>query len=72
MTQPMTYARYLALDRLLDCQHPQSGTDDEMLFIVIHQSKELWLSQMIRELRLALSQIRADAVGQHRLVVIVV
>ena len=61
MTQPMTYARYLALDRLLTSQHPQSGTDDEMLFIVIHQTKELWLGQMIRELRLALSQVRADA-----------
>lgn len=57
----MTYARYLALDRLLDCQGPQSGTDDEMLFIVIHQTKELWLGQMIRELRLARSQIRTDA-----------
>ena len=58
---PMTYARYLALDQLLDCQHPQSGTDDEMLFIVIHQTKELWLGQMIRELRLALRQIASDA-----------
>ncbi len=57
----MTYARYLSLDALLDCQHPQSGTDDEMLFIVIHQTKELWLGQMIRELRLAVSQIAADA-----------
>jgi tryptophan 2,3-dioxygenase len=59
--EKMTYARYLALDRLLDCQHPQSGTDDEMLFIVIHQTKELWLGQMIRELHLAVSQVRADA-----------
>ena len=58
---PMTYARYLALDDLLACQHPRSGTDDEMLFIVIHQTKELWLGQMIRELRLALSQVRSDA-----------
>ncbi len=57
----MTYARYLALDQLLTSQHPQSGADDEMLFIVIHQTKELWLGQMIRELRLALSQVRADA-----------
>ncbi|MFM5918066.1 MAG: tryptophan 2,3-dioxygenase [Novosphingobium sp.] len=60
MTDKMTYARYLALDTLLSSQHPQSGTDDEMLFIVIHQTKELWLGQMIRELRLALAQVRAD------------
>ena len=58
MTQ-MTYARYLALDMLLDCQHPQSTLDDEMLFIIIHQTKELWLKQIIRELALAQKQIRA-------------
>jgi tryptophan 2,3-dioxygenase len=52
-TPPMTYARYLALDELLACQHPQSELDDEMLFIIIHQTKELWLKQIIRELRLA-------------------
>lgn len=60
MTETMTYARYLALDDLLACQHPRSDCDDEMLFIVIHQTKELWLKQMIRELRLGLSQVRAD------------
>ena len=56
----MTYARYLALDDLLSCQKPQSDQDDEMLFIVIHQTKELWLKQIIRELYLAKSQIAAD------------
>jgi tryptophan 2,3-dioxygenase len=60
MTQ-MTYARYLALDDLLAAQHPQSAEDDEMLFIIIHQTKELWLKQMIREMRLAKAQIQADA-----------
>jgi tryptophan 2,3-dioxygenase len=57
----MTYARYLALDDLLTAQHPQSGEDDEMLFIIIHQTKELWLKQMIRELKLAKAQVQADA-----------
>jgi tryptophan 2,3-dioxygenase len=61
MSETMTYARYLALDDLLSCQHPRSDCDDEMLFILIHQTKELWLKQMIRELRLAVSQVRADA-----------
>ena len=56
----MTYARYLALDDLLSCQKPQSDEDDEMLFIIIHQTKELWLKQIIRELYLAKSQIAAD------------
>ena len=59
--QTMTYARYLALDDLLAAQHPQSDCDDEMLFIVIHQTKELWLKQMIRELRLAKAQVQGDA-----------
>ncbi len=57
----MTYARYLALDDLLACQNPQSTLDDEMLFIIIHQTKELWLKQIIRELHLAKAQIAADA-----------
>jgi tryptophan 2,3-dioxygenase len=57
----MTYARYLALDDLLACQNPQSAEDDEMLFIIIHQTKELWLKQMIRELRLAKEQVQAGA-----------
>ena len=56
----MTYARYLALDDLLSCQKPQSDEDDEMLFIIIHQTKELWLKQIIRELHLAKRQIAAD------------
>jgi tryptophan 2,3-dioxygenase len=57
----MTYARYLALDDLLTCQQPQSDLDDEMLFIIIHQTKELWLKQIIRELHFAKAQIQADA-----------
>jgi tryptophan 2,3-dioxygenase len=57
----MTYARYLALDELLSAQHPQSAEDDEMLFIIIHQTKELWLKQMIRELQLAKRQVQSDA-----------
>ncbi len=56
---PMTYARYLALDDLLGAQHPASDRDDEMLFIVIHQTKELWLKQIIAELKLAKTMIRA-------------
>jgi len=58
---PMTYARYLALDALLACQQPRSQQDDEMLFIIVHQTKELWLKQMIRELALAIRQVHADA-----------
>ena len=57
----MTYARYVGLDPLLDCQHPISGEDDEMLFIIIHQTKELWLKQIIRELQLVNAQVAEGA-----------
>ena len=57
---PMTYARYLALDELLGCQRPLSDLDDELLFIVTHQSKELWLKQIVAELRMAMAQVRED------------
>lgn len=56
----MTYGGYLTLDKLLSAQHPVSDHHDELLFIVIHQTKELWLKQIIHELRLALGLIRAD------------
>jgi tryptophan 2,3-dioxygenase len=62
MTQPdaMTYGHYLALDALLAAQHPISAHHDEMLFIVIHQTKELWLKQIVHELDLALELVRQD------------
>ena len=56
----MTYGDYLALDSLLSAQHPISEHHDEMLFIVIHQTKELWLKQTVRELKLARELIRGD------------
>lgn len=57
----MTYARYLALDTLLSAQHPVSDRHDELLFVVIHQTKELWLKQIIAELRLAIDMVRDHA-----------
>lgn len=58
--EPMTYGRYLALDRLLTAQHPISDRHDELLFIVIHQTKELWLKQAIEEILLAMALVRED------------
>ena len=64
----MTYARYLDLDALLSAQHPLSDCDDEMLFVIIHQTKELWLKQTIHELKLARDLIRQDKLIEvHRL-----
>src|SRR5215218_1765304 len=56
----MTYADYLALDELLTAQKPLSDLHDEMLFIVIHQTKELWLKQMLHELDLAIELVDED------------
>ncbi|MDP3405991.1 MAG: tryptophan 2,3-dioxygenase [Brevundimonas sp.] len=63
MTDPntaadMTYARYLDLDRLLSAQAPISDQHDEMLFVIIHQAKELWLKQILHEVALAQRLVR--------------
>src|SRR4029078_5293453 len=54
----MTYAEYLHLDDLLTAQQPLSDLHDEMLFIVIHQTKELWLKQMLHEVALAIALVQ--------------
>lgn len=56
----MTYGDYLGLDQLLGAQHPLSTLHDEELFIVLHQTKELWLRQAIHELKLACRLIAQD------------
>ncbi len=55
----MSYADYLHLDELLSAQRPLSDLHDEMLFIIIHHSKELWLKQMLHEVGLACALVRA-------------
>jgi tryptophan 2,3-dioxygenase len=57
----MTYADYLDLKDLLGAQRPLSDLHDEMLFIVIHQTKELWMKQMLHELELAIRLIGEDS-----------
>ncbi|MGN6155228.1 MAG: tryptophan 2,3-dioxygenase [Sphingomicrobium sp.] len=56
----ITYSDYLKLDQLLSAQQPLSDLHDEMLFIVIHQTKELWMKQMLHELRLAIGLVGQD------------
>ncbi|MEO0512948.1 MAG: tryptophan 2,3-dioxygenase [Planctomycetota bacterium] len=55
-----TYAGYLHLDTLLDSQHPRSAHHDEMLFIIQHQTSELWMKLVIHELEEAVRSIEAD------------
>ena len=60
----MTYADYLKLDQLLSAQQPLSNLHDEMLFIVIHQTKELWMKEMLHELQLAIRFIGEDHLAE--------
>ncbi len=57
----ITYADYLHLNELLGAQRPLSDLHDEMLFIVIHQTKELWMKQMLHEVGLAIRLIEKDS-----------
>ena len=55
-----TYGGYLDLDRVLQAQHPATDAHDEMLFIVQHQTSELWMKLAIHEIRAAMEAIRRD------------
>ncbi len=66
LTNRLTYAGYLRLDLLLSAQQPLSGSataparHDEMMFIVQHQTSELWMKLAIHELKAALAYVRQD------------
>jgi tryptophan 2,3-dioxygenase len=61
-TTAMSYGDYLHLDKVLSAQQPLSHPlqHDEMLFIIQHQTSELWLKLMLHELRSARELIKAD------------
>ena len=59
----MSYADYLHLDEVLNAQHPLSPDHNEMLFIVQHQTSELWMKLMLHELAAAVSCIADDKLG---------
>jgi tryptophan 2,3-dioxygenase len=62
--EAMSYAEYLDLDTLLAAQHPRSDPPhhDELLFIVQHQTTELWLKLILHELRAVRAYFDADLV----------
>jgi tryptophan 2,3-dioxygenase len=55
----MNYVDFLQLDKILNAQRLWSGEHDEMLFMIIHQVKELWMKLMIHELQAAIPFIRS-------------
>ncbi len=62
LSDRMTYGSYLDLDRLLGAQHPVSVPEhhDEMLFIIQHQTTELWLKLVLHELGTARDRLAED------------
>jgi len=67
----LSYAGYLRLDLLLAAQQPLSGREgasprhDEMLFIIQHQTSELWMKLLIHELKAAVRHVQADALAAN-------
>ena len=55
----MRYGDYLALDAVLSAQHPRSSDPNELLFIVQHQTSELWMKLALHELKAARGAIAA-------------
>ena len=56
----MSYSDYLHLERVLDAQEPRSDAHDELLFIIQHQTSELWMKLAIHEIRSTIKAIHND------------
>ncbi|MFN8021176.1 MAG: tryptophan 2,3-dioxygenase [Acidimicrobiales bacterium] len=59
-SRDMSYTDYLHLEQVLSAQHPLSPAHDELLFIVQHQTSELWMKLMLHELGAAIRALAAD------------
>ncbi len=59
-SRDMSYADYLQLDAILGAQRPLSPDHNEMLFIIQHQTSELWMKLMLHELRAAIAAVASD------------
>ena len=60
----LTYSTYLRLADLLSCQHPLTDSDDELLFVIIHQVYELWFKQILHETALLQTRLEdGDSAG---------
>ena len=56
----MSYSDYLDLEKVLNAQSPLSSAHDEMLFIIQHQTSELWMKLALHEMHAAIRALRAD------------
>jgi len=62
-SKSMSYGDYLQLDAILGAQKPLSPDHNEMLFIIQHQTSELWMKLMLHELRAAIANVAKDELG---------
>lgn len=62
LEREMAYSDYLGLDMILSAQRPLSDPEhhDEMLFLIMHQTAELWFKQVLHELHAAIRHIQKD------------
>ncbi|HEY8078717.1 MAG TPA: tryptophan 2,3-dioxygenase family protein, partial [Labilithrix sp.] len=61
LEREQSYGEYLRLDQLLSAQKPRSSSHhDEMLFIIQHQTSELWMKLMLHELDAAIALVKTD------------
>jgi tryptophan 2,3-dioxygenase len=58
-SEAMSYGDYLGLDQILHAQHPRSPNHNELLFIIQHQTSELWLKLMLHELHAVRDHVKA-------------
>src|SRR5262245_61005310 len=59
MSESVTYGQYLRLSEILAAQRPQTDQHDELLFVILHQTMELWMKQAIHEIGAAQTEVRA-------------
>jgi tryptophan 2,3-dioxygenase len=59
--EQLTYSSYLKVPELLQLQHPQSSPEhhDELLFIIVHQTYELWFRELLHDLDAVVANLRA-------------
>lgn len=58
MDEEVTYGGYLRLKEVLSAQTPRTGQHDELLFVILHQTMELWMKQVIHEIGAAQAEVR--------------
>ena len=65
LDRKMSYSDYLGLDKILSAQKPLSDPEhhDEMLFLIMHQTAELWFKQVLHEVHAAIKFIQQDQIA---------